>query len=180
MMNYRPLLWMGLMAVLATQAGCVRESVGEAGKTFAYELYVPVLLFFGGIAAAVAGWYLRGGRFGWVLMIGGVISTLGFAPSMFLDKVTVDDKHFTVRTGIWGLTNVHDVAYDNLTSVELTKEEKRGRRGRKSTSYYLLCHCKDGTSAKVPLNNQVCEAAAFDILTQIKDHNVPIGDATGE
>jgi hypothetical protein len=180
MMNYQRLLWMGLLAVIATQAGCVRESVGEDGKTFTYELYVPALLFVGGIAAAVAGWYLRSGRFGWVLMIGGVVSTLGFAPSMFLDKVTVDNNHFTIRTGIWGLTNVKDVAFDNLKTVVLTKEETRGRRGRTSTSYYLLCHCKDGTSPKVPLNNQVCDAAALDILTQIKDHNVPILDTTGE
>jgi hypothetical protein len=158
-----------LAAVVLLQTGCVHEAVNGSAKTYTYQLYVPILLFFGGIAAAVGGFFLRQNRFGWVMMIGGPIAALGFAPSMFMERITVDDQHFTVRGG-----------FAELQMVNITKEVTTGRRGRKNVSYYLLCNNKNGTSAKVPVNNDIAEAAAAAILAQFDAHNVTIVNTTGD
>jgi hypothetical protein len=169
-----------LAAVVLLQTGCVHEAVNGSAKTYTYQLYVPILLFFGGIAAAVGGFFLRQNRFGWVMMIGGPIAAIGFAPSMFMERITVDDQHFTVRGGIWGMTNVHDIRFAELQMVNITKEVTTGRRGRKNVSYYLLCNNKNGTSAKVPVNNDIAEAAAAAILAQFDAHKVTIVNTTGD
>ncbi|MBI3861172.1 MAG: hypothetical protein HY290_04685, partial [Planctomycetia bacterium] len=143
-------------------SGCVKEEVHGSTITVSNELWVPLVTLLGGIVAAPIGWYLREktARIGWGLLILSPVVVIGFVPSLFLDRAVVDDAHFSLRTGIWGLTAVHDVKFSELSRVRLISEESRGRRGSKRTNYYLLCERKDGTSAKVPLGNKVAETAA--------------------
>lgn len=161
--------------------GCVREDVDGSTITVTNELWVPLVALLGGIAAAPAGWFLRqkSARFGWGLLIFCPIIVLGIAPSLFLDRAVVDDTHFSLRTGIWGLTAVHEVKFADLSRIRLISEETTGRRGRKRTNYYLLCERKDGTSAKVPLGNKVAETAAPHLVERAKALNVPVVDETG-
>ncbi len=169
----------GLVA-LATVAlcGCVKQSQDGAATVFSYEWWAPVGLTLGGLAAAPVGWLLRdkSSYFGWGLLVVGVIGGLGVGPSMFADHITVDDQGFVSRTGLVGLATTHTIKFAELSRVRLTFEETRGRRGRKTTNYYLVCERKDGTSAKVPLSNSIAEKAAPMILQSIKDKNVPIVD----
>jgi hypothetical protein len=132
----------------------------------------------GGIVAATIGWNLRqkSGRFGWVLLIGGPIATIFFAPSMFLDRVTVDDTGFSRRSGIFGMTAVQDVTFVDVSGMRLTSEEERGRRGRKVTKYYLYCDRKSGEAVKFPVNNAVCEAALLQILRTAAAAGIRIDD----
>ncbi|MCA8998603.1 MAG: hypothetical protein KDA80_16505, partial [Planctomycetaceae bacterium] len=127
-----------VLAVLFA-SGCVKHSVQEGMHVFTNEWWVPVVVFLGGILGAVIGFVIRdsAGRFAWALLILGPIASLGFAPSLWMDRATVDEKEFHLRTGIWGLTAVHDIVLDQLTSVRLTSETRRSRRGR-STSYYMV------------------------------------------
>lgn len=161
-------------------AGCVSESTDGSTRVYSYQLWVPMSVLLGGMVAGPAGWFLRlsSARFGWALMIGGVIAGLGFAPSLFLDKATVSEQQFTQRTGIWGMTAVHTVNVDQLSHVRLTKEERRGRRGRKNTSYFMICHLKDGSQEKVPLGNSVSQTAAGDFLQVVESRNISISDET--
>ena len=163
-------------------SGCVREDVNGSTITVTNELWAPFLALMGGVAAAPAGWFLRkkSNRIGWGLLIFSPILVVGIAPSLFLDRAVVDDTHFSLRTGIWGLTAVHDVKFADLSGIRLISEETTGRRGRKRTNYYLLCERKDGTSAKVPLANQVAETAAPYLIERAKALNVPIVDETGQ
>jgi hypothetical protein len=179
MSTARRFLYLGLAAVVLLQTGCVSETVSGSEKIYTYQLYVSLLLFLGGIGAAVGGFFLRSNRFGWVLMIGGPIAAIGFAPTMFMEKITVDHQHFTVRNGFWGMSR-EDVVFDDLQMVNLTKEETRGRRGRKNVHYYLVCHRKNGTNAKIKVNNDVAEAAAEAIGTQFGEHNISVVNSTGE
>ena len=170
-----------LIAVLLLfTSGCVNETTDGAIQTFTYELWVPISVLVGGIVAGVAGWFLRGvlGNLGWGLLIGGPIAAIFFAPSLFQDRVVLDDSKLSMRTGIWGLTAVHEVQYDELKLVNIISEEVRGRRGKKSTNYYLECLRNDGTTAKVPINNAVGEAAAPHFLDRVSELGVPIQDKT--
>ena len=177
-MNLKSTICLIVAALILLTSGCVDESVEGTTQTFTYELWVPLSVLVGGMVAGVAGWFLRDalGRFGWGLLIVGPILAVFFAPSLLLDRVVVSDTSFSQRTGIWGLTSVHDIAYDDLKMVRLTSEETRGRRGRKKTNYYLLCERKDGTEAKVPISNKVTETAAPYFLKRIAELGVPIVD----
>jgi hypothetical protein len=163
-------------------SGCVQEDVNGSTITFTYAFWVPLLTLLGGLVAAPAGWYLRSksARFGWGLLIISPIVVAGIAPSLYLDRADIDDTHFSLRTGIWGMTAVHDVKFNDLSRVRLILEESTGRRGSKRINYYLLCERKDGTSAKVPLGNKVAETAAPYLVARVKALNVPLVDETGE
>ena len=161
-------------------SGCVNESTSGESQTFTYELWVPASVLIFGVVASVAGWFLRSslGRFGWALLILGPLAALFGAPSLFLDRAVVDETRFTLRTGIWGMTSVHEVEYDELKRVSVISEEVRGRRGRKSTNYYLECQRNDGTKAKIPVNNKVGETAAPHFLKRVSELGVPVVDNT--
>jgi hypothetical protein len=175
--------YIGLVAfVVLGFSGCVREDVAGSTVTCTNELWVPLVTLLVGVVAGPAGWYLRqkSGRLGWGLMILSPIVVFGFVPSLFMDKAVVDDNHFSVRTGIWGMTAVHDVTFNELSRVRAIGEERTGKYGRKSTSYFLLCERKDGTSAKVPLGNKVVEAAAVHFVERVHALKIPLQDETGQ
>lgn len=158
-------------------AGCVEKSTDGADTIYNYEMSLPALVFLGGLVAVPIGWKIRGTRFGWVFLVGGPIAALGIAPSLFLTKVTVNDEGFRVANGIWGATATHEIDYSSVRSVRLTAEESRGRRGRKSTSYYLIFSTSAGEQ-KVSVNNDVVEEAAVDILSRLAQRGVLLQDLT--
>lgn len=170
--------WAGLLIIVCS--GCVRESTEGAETVFQYELWLPVIVLLAGVVASPAGWMLRkrSARLGWILMIGGPVAALLFAPSLYRDRVTVSDEGFHVRTGIWGLTAVHDVRFSQVRSITITAEETVGRRGRKKITHYFVCDLKVGGQAKVPINNGVTEAAGESILAHAAAQNIPIIDQT--
>lgn len=165
---------------LASTIDSVDVKVDGTTHTFTYEWWIPSVILLGGLVAIPVGLVLRRStsRFGWALLIGGPIAALGVAPSLFLDRSVVDDQHFSVRSGIWGMTAVHDVVYDKLANVRYIVEESTGRRGRTNYSYYLVCTNRDGTTAKIPMGNHCAEAAAVEFLKQAAALNVPIHDET--
>lgn len=178
----RSFRYVGLAAFLLLGfCGCVKEEVNGSTVTVTNELWVPLVTLLGGIVGAPVGWSLRekSARLGWGLLILSPIVVIGFVPSLFLDRAVVDDTHFSLRTGIWGLTAVHDVKFADLNRVRLVSEESRGRRGSKRTNYYLVCERKDGTSAKLPLGNQVAETAAPHLISRARALNIPVIDETG-
>jgi hypothetical protein len=154
-MNRRLLPCLLAVILVAGIGGCVRETTEGSARVFTYEAWVPLSVLLGGIVAAPAGWFLRGAsaRFGWALLVMGPVAAVFFAPSLFRDRAAVDDNLFTLRSGIWGLTAVHEVEIDDLKQIRIISEVSRGRRGSKRTNYYLLCERNDGTTAKVPMNN---------------------------
>jgi hypothetical protein len=82
------------------------------------------------------------------------------------------------RSSARGMTAVHEVKLDELTRIRLTVEESTGRRGRKRKNFYLLCERKDGTLAKVPVNNNTAEAAAPLFLENVAKRGIPLVDET--
>jgi hypothetical protein len=168
--------------VLFAAAGCVRESNNQGERAFQYELWVPLCVLLAGLAAGVAGFFLRkhNTRVGWALLIIGPLAALGFAPSMFLDRAAVSKDGFDIRTGIWGQTVIPTVKFADLSGIRITSETRRTRRGGKSTSYYYICEKKSGGSVKVPVNNAVAQAAAPIILQEASARGIPVRDETAE
>lgn len=167
-----------LLCLLVFVAGCVRETTAESNHKFRYEFWVTMSLLVGGIVAATAGWFLRerSARLGWILLIAGPLAAVLGAPSMFLDYVTVNEQGFSRRSGIWGMTANCDVLYDDIQQARLISEESRGRRGRKVTSYYLVCTRKDGSQTKLSMGNQLVDAAAPLITQKLREHGISFID----
>jgi hypothetical protein len=165
---------------LCALSGCVREVERSGEHVFRYELWVPLTALLGGMVAAPAGWALRrrSARLGWGLLILGPIAVFGVAPSLLCDRVSVDAEGFHVRTGIWGVTAVHDVKYDDVGTIRITAEQGRSRRGT-HTNYYMNCDRKSGGSSKVPMSNAVTQASVEAILDGAKAHGILIVDGTG-
>jgi len=161
-------------------SGCVRESTEGTTTYVSYEWWVPATTFLAGVAMAPIGWALRKSieRLAWVLLIAAPIAALGFAPSLFMERSVVDDKSFSVTTGIWGMTS-HKVNFDDINSVRVTSEVTRGRRGRKQTNYYVQCDKKSGGTEKIGINNQVTQKAAVPFLAKVMERNIPVNDMTG-
>jgi hypothetical protein len=161
-MTKRAFCLMSLMLFVAMASGCVRETTNGDEHRFSYELWVPGLLFLGGLIATPAGWYLREttARLGWGLLILGPIAAFGFAPSMFLDHVEVRPDGFSRHSGIYGMTANAEVKFTDVNHMHLSTVEERGRRGRKVMRTYIMWEMKDGSTVKLPAGNDVVEAAA--------------------
>jgi hypothetical protein len=166
--------------LLLSVSGCVSESTEGQKLTFTYELWVPLVVFLGGLVAGPAGWFLRNSiqRLGWGLMILCPIAAIGFAPSLLLDKVVVDDSGFYRQSGIWGMT-VNNAKFADLQAIRITIEERRGRRGRKETTMYVVCDLKTGTQEKIPAANDVVRAALPHFVQRARDRGTPVIDQTG-
>lgn len=157
-----------LAMILATASGCVEESESGSTRVFKYQLWVPLSVLLIGVVAGPAGWLLRKQRYGWFLLIAGPLAAIFFAPTLFLERVTLDDNTYSVRSGIWGMTAAHQVELSKLKQVTIQVEETRGRRGRKSKSTYLVCENQDSSITKLSANNDVTRAAATHFLEKVE------------
>jgi hypothetical protein len=157
--------------------GCTTEKVDGDTTVFSFVLWVPLIVLLAGVIAFFAGVLMRrnSARWGWGLMIFGPILCLLLAPGLFLDKATVNQDRFTLRTGFWFAPTIHDVRFADLSGIDLIAEERASRRGRR-TSYFLLCHRKSGQSEKVPVGDLMKRGAAAKILETAKQLGVPIAD----
>lgn len=175
-------LFMASFAALAicTLTGCVQEKTDGSTHTFTYELWLPLVVLLVGMVVAPIGWMLRirSSRYGWSFLILGPVAAIGFAPSLFLERSVVDETGLSIRSGIWGLTAVHELKYAKLRTVSLTSEEVRGRRGSKRTKYYLNCNMSDGTTKKVQLGNNVSQSAAPYFLKEANERGIPVFNET--
>jgi hypothetical protein len=166
--------------VLLAAAGCVRESDEQGTRVFQFALWVPVVIFLAGIAAAGIGFFVRKfhSRGGWALMIIGPFAALGIGPSMMFERAAVSKDGFDFRTGIYGQTVVPTVQFADLTEIRYTTQTRMTRRGR-STTHSLVCERKSGGPVTVPVNNPVATEAAKLVLKEAATRGVPIRNETG-
>ncbi len=162
--------------LLLVCGGCTVEKKDGSTSVFTYETWIPLVMIFGGALVGVAGFFLRAfwTRLGWSMMILGPIGALVVGPGMFLEYATVSPEKFELRTGFWFMPNVHTVNYADIAGIQVTSEEKRGRRGRKTKSYYLVCGLKSGGQAKIPVGDLMKDAAAEKMLQTAYSHQIPV------
>jgi hypothetical protein len=164
------------VAVVAAVAGCVQATPVSGGMKYGFVWYIPVLLTFLGLGGLLLGGLLllrRTFRGGLVALVLGLIG-LAVGTNMFFDKAVVDDTHFELRTGFWFAPTRHSVNFADVTSVQGVTEEKTGRRGRKSTNYYLVFVRKSGTSEKVPLGDLMRHGPTDQIVSVLTKKGIPV------
>jgi hypothetical protein len=162
--------------MLALLAGCVSQEEDGQESRYRYEYWVPAAVGLVGAITTPAGWFLRPriAKFGWTLLILGPAAFLIGMPSMFCDRVNVNDQGFHVRTGFYG-TTAKDVEFDQVNAVRLISETSSGRRQR--TSYHLLFDMKTGGEpVKVALGNELVKTAAPTILQRLSARGVRVVD----
>lgn len=171
----------GMLAVASCLAltGCVSESASGSGSTFKFEWWIPLLITVVSLLALVGGVFFmtRKKQGAWVAVLLGILGLL-FGPNMFFDKAVVDDEHFELRTGIMFSPTTFDIKWDNVTSINGTAEEKSGRRGRKTTSFYLNFALKSGGTEKVPVGDLMKHGAAKKVILMADKKGIPLSGVT--
>ena len=154
--------------------GCVTSSVSAAGTRFHYAWWLPLGLFMAGLVFIPIGLALtkQSARFGWGLMIAGPIAALAFAPSLFLEQVTVTDKVIDVRSGIWGMTANQTIDFDSVKTLRIAQEATGGRNSRLIEVLYF--DMKNGSNAKFALNNDVKIEAGKHIVRTMLTRDIPV------
>jgi hypothetical protein len=174
-------LWVVLsLLVVVVSAGCVQETRSGDGVKYTYELWVPLSILFGGAIGLVAGviGFMRSINYSWVLCLLG-IGGLVAGPSMLCDYAVVDSQGFKVRTGIPFMASIQQVQFADVTSVRQTKKVTRGRRGRKTTTYYYVFDLKNGTSVEVNISgSDLRQSARRGIDQQLSAHGFEAVDQT--
>lgn len=177
-MRFNKTCLLALIVLLAATCGCVSKSESEEAVVYSYQLWAPLLVFVGGMAAVPAGWAMRESslRGCLVLTLGGPAVMLFFAPSLFFEKLTIDDERLVMRAGMFGLSTENDVRWDDVRSITLTSEESRGRRGRRVIKNYMIFSMKDNSSSKLSLDNSLVGEALEDIGIQIGMRDISVLD----
>jgi hypothetical protein len=157
---------------LLVLAGCATRYVNGDQVTYRFNLMAVVGVGVAGALAMPLGWFLRrfSQRIGWVLMVVGALALVLVAPSMWHDRVEVDDEHFACSVGALGGSH-HSIRFANLQSIRWVEEESQGRA--RHTNYFLDCVKKDRTVERVPVGDLMKEAVG-EILAQARAHGVPI------
>lgn len=178
----RSLVLLGLFSLpLIADTGCVHIESSGTTNTYAFHFWIPLVTILGGVFAAIAGWFVRylSSRIGWSLLILGPVLGIGMSPGFLRDRVIVSDESISVRVGEFGFAKERVVRYDDLFSARIVSEEGRGRRGRKTVNYYLICERKDNTSEKFTLENKVVFEAAVDFLGRASEKGITVDNETG-
>lgn len=166
---------------LLTCTGCVDKTVSDGATTFTNASWVYGLIGLAGLAlAAIGGVAIRSNWWqgGITLLVGLGILIVG-TPTYFMEKTTVRDDGFDINTGMFGGT-VHNVKYDDISSIDLTSEVRRTRRGGRKTKYFMLLHMKSGGDLKLDASEGVDVEASPLILEKAKAHGVPLQGELGE
>src|SRR5262249_53164080 len=109
-------------------------------------------------------------------LILGPLAVVFLVPSFLIERVAINKDGFSVRTGMWFSPSQHDVQFEKLSAIEISKEEKMGRRGRTKTSFFLLCRDKQGGSEKITIDDFMKEEPLQEMLSAAEKRGVPIVD----
>jgi hypothetical protein len=171
----------GVACLLLVLTGCVNDRTAGTDRIFTYAWWVPTLIFAGGIFATVGGWATleQGGRWPFLLLIGGPIAFIFMAPCYFFSHATLGADQLNVRGGFWGLGSNQSVKYADLQEVHFVTEITTGRRGRKNTNHYFDCKLKDNSNVRLALSHDCLEKAAPEFLLVIRDRKIPLYDENG-
>jgi hypothetical protein len=163
--------------VLLSAAGCTTETAEGNRFTYTFALWVPISVLLLGLVVSFAGWFVRLWKtfWGWVMIVMGPLLVVVVVPNLFIDSAVVDPEHFTLRTGLWFAPRHHNIRFADLTRLEMTSETRRGRRGT-STSYYFVCHFKNGGNEKVPLGDLMRNGPSDRILQMVHGRGIPVID----
>lgn len=163
--------------VLGLLSGCVDESVSGNTTTYRFSLWIPTVVTLVGFVPVALGALigLLWTRYGWLLVLPGLLYLVVLPPAIFLDRLVVSDTKFEQSTGFWFVPTQHFVSFGELSRIDIIEEQ----RPNGSASYYLNCIKKNGSSERVPINDMMQPTPLNKILTTAQTARVPVIDTTG-
>jgi hypothetical protein len=178
-MNATPLLRRAGRAGLALglpclSAGCHATTTQGDATVYTFAWWVPVSALLACLLAIPAGHVLakRTLKVAYTLTGVGAGLLVVLVPSLFLDRVVLDDHHFSLRTGFWFYPRRHTVAFEDLSQLRLMRKIVHSR-GKTTESYLLECEHKDGTTEEVPVGD-LMKCAVRDILDRAESAGVAV------
>jgi hypothetical protein len=177
----------GLAALCFSLSGCVDKKINGDVTTFSIALWVTAALVLGGCG------FIYGSRFipkrtdGWFRFSKRIRLTMIFVGAACLyislaainDRVTISPSGFTETTGLIGMSHIHEVRFQEIEKIEISKEISGIGRSQ-TTNYFLLCYEKNGDVKKVPASSQSMQAAFPEILRALNASGIPVFNKTGE
>ncbi len=178
-MNVRSLKVLAPVILCLLVSGCTKKEVNNETVVHCYQSWVGFVGIAVGLAATALGWFLRGSFRGIIFFIMTILGTLLFSPFGFFDHVTVSPDRIVTHWGCWCFPTVHDIPFDQVSGVSLTKKTSVRRRGRE-TSYNLEFQLRDGRMESLTATNDLMEAAADDLMLHLAEHGIAVANLTGE
>lgn len=171
----RRLSWVFAGFALAVVAGCYQQTSENGTFVYKHQAWVAPIVALVGVAFVPVGVLLFAQKrrlWGVCLAVGGPIAAVVVAPTMYLDRVVVNDESFSSRHGFWWDPTVEQIRYEDLTGVQYVVKESIGRRGRKNYSYYFDCSFKKANQKRVPLGDLMRQALP-EITARFQKHGIP-------
>lgn len=167
------------VAICLSLTGCVSESQSGSGSTFKFQWWIPTLITLVALLLIVGGVFftVRKKQGAWVAILVGIFGMI-FGPNMFFDRAVVDDDHFELSTGFFFSPTYFNIKWDTVASVHGSMEERTGRRGRKSTSYYLNFNLKSGGTEKVPSGDLMKNGPIKKLVDMATAKGIPVSGPT--
>ena len=163
--------------ILLLIGGCVRVTDDGNRQVLDYELWVPFTVLLACLAVLPAGWFLQRAsqRFGLGLMVVGLALLVILVPTLFRDKVTIDDQRVSTRTGLWFFGSAESVDFDNINRVVIAVVQSTDSKGRQQTGRCVVCEKKTGPAVRLSLGGMFDAALPY-ILKAAEKHGVRISD----
>ena len=177
----RRLYLLAPLLLLVLFSGCVDTEDNAGVFRATYSWWVGALAMGGGLFGIFVGWMWKQSDFrGWLILIIALVATITYLPFGFIDHVTIDDERLTSQWGFWVYPTKHEVQWNDVKRVTLTKEVKRGRRGRKRISYNLNFSLNSGGTQHLSATNSLMEASAEHIVDHLHERGIEVIDQTGD
>jgi len=177
----------GIAALCLWLSGCVDKKINGDVTTFSIALWVTAALVLGGCSLIYSSRFVPKRSDGWFRFSKRIRLTMIFvgAASLYVslaainDRVTLSPSGFTETTGLIGMSHVHEVRFQDIEKIEITKEVS-GIGRSKTSNYFLLCYGKNGEVKKVPASSQSMQSAFPDIVRALHTAGIPVFNKTGE
>jgi hypothetical protein len=171
----RQIPWLLLAPALCFLSGCVDRSTEGNTSVYTLSLWILGVAILGGLALIAIGFFTRKNPPRWraylPIVFGLALIVVG-VPMMRLDRVEVDEDHFTSTHGLpWDRVR-HDVRFDQLREIRIEVTETTNRYGT-HLNYALICQAKSGPAERVPVGN-VMEGAVSQILGIARQKGIPL------
>lgn len=151
---------------------CTEQQVEGSKTTYSFSTWLPIVVAIVGVLIAAFGFMIRGAsprRLHMTLMFIGVVAAVIGAPGIALDRIVIDDDHFSLKTGFWFAPTQHDIKWSEVKSVEVVQRRKGAD---------IVFQKNAGDRESVPMSN-LAETAMDKILSMAKAHNLEVSDGRG-
>ncbi|MEI8293576.1 MAG: hypothetical protein WCG66_06205 [bacterium] len=168
-------------------SSCIDKKINGDSVTYSTALWVTLALIFGGCALIFGSRFVPKRTDGWYRFSKRIRLTMIFVGAACLyislaavnDRVTISPSGFTETTGLIGMSRVHEVRFQDIQKIEITKEVS-GIGRNQTTNYFMVCYEKNGGVKKVPASSQSMQSAFPDIVRALQASGIPVFNKTGE